>query len=98
MMRKVGQRLVEFLAGQLAAAADAELAVGVREMCLHGVDRQVELLADLPVGAPGPGETGDGLFLWAELARRDAAGAAAGAAERDEGLVGVPAGAAGLCM
>src|SRR5215469_13123608 len=91
-------RLVKFLAGQLAPAADAELAVGVREMCLHGVDRQVELLADLPVGAPGPGEAGDGFLLRAELPGRDTAGAAAGAAELGEGLVGVPAGAAGLCV
>src|SRR5215469_4727366 len=85
------------MAGELAAAADAELPVGVREMCFNSVDRQVELLADLPVGPPGPGEAGDGLLLGAELAGRDAAGAPAGAAELGERLVGVPAGAAGLC-
>src|SRR5215469_103109 len=84
------------MAGELAAAADAELAVGVREMCFHGVDRQVELLADLPVGPAGPGEAGDGLLLGAELAGRDAAGAAASAAEFGKGLVNVPLGAAGL--
>src|SRR5262245_17933964 len=89
-------RSVEFLAGQFAAPADTELAVGVRKMGLHGVDRQVQLAADLPVGPPCPGEAGDGLLLWAELAGRDAAGAPAGAAELGEGLVGVPAGTTAL--
>jgi hypothetical protein len=44
---------VEFPAGQLAAPADAELAVDVRKMGLHGVDRQVQLAADLLSPHPG---------------------------------------------
>src|SRR5262249_60415537 len=78
---------VDLLASQLAAPVDAELAVGVRKMRLHGVDRQVQLVADFPVGPPSPGEPGHGLLLRAELDGRDAAGEAASTGAHGEGLV-----------
>src|SRR5215469_4596050 len=90
--------LVEFLAGQLSAPANAQLAVCMREMCLHGVQRQVQLRADLPVGSTGLGEASDCLLLRTELPGGDAVGAAAGPPKLGLGLVGVPAGAAGLCV
>src|SRR5262245_15154210 len=90
--------LVKFMAGQLAAAANAELAVGMREMCLHGVQGQMQLGADLSVGSPGLCEASDCLLLRTELSRRDAASAASGPAELGVGLIGMPAGAAGLCL
>ena len=39
--------------------ADAELAVDVREVPLHGLDRHHELVGDLPVGQPVGGHPGD---------------------------------------
>src|SRR5262245_23891391 len=90
--------LVEFLAGQLTAPANAQLAVRMREMRLHGVQGQVQLRADLPVGSPGLCEASDCLLLRTELPRGDAAGAAPGPPKLGSGLVGVPARSAGLCL
>src|SRR5262249_35918520 len=85
-----GSASVEFSTSQRTAPAEAEFAVDVGQMSPHRVDRQVQLTADLLIGPASPGQAGNGPLLRAELARRDAPGAAAGPAEFDEGLLRVP--------
>jgi len=58
---------------ELATSFDAESAVCVPQVGLHGVHRQEELLGDLVVGLSVSGEPGDGRFLGCEGARRGAA-------------------------
>src|SRR6516164_10404516 len=44
---------------QLDAAVNAELGIDVPQVGFHRVDGQVQLLGDLPVRLPGPGQAGD---------------------------------------
>ena len=53
------RELLRERAGQLGAGMDSEFEIAVAQMALHGVDRDEQLLRDLPVRQPGCGQSGD---------------------------------------
>jgi hypothetical protein len=53
--------------GELPAAANTKFAIDVTEVCFHCLDRDVELLGDLPVGLARLSELSDGGLRGAEF-------------------------------